>query len=79
MDTVCLTAQGKLHIVVDDEGDPTDAAELADEPGFCKKIGFIQLLFAQLHTADTAVDGSADLVIQADLRAGPFAVGDRIQ
>ena len=60
VDTVCLTAQGKFHIVVDDEGDPTGAAELADEPGLCKKIRFIQLLFAQLHAADTAVDGSAD-------------------
>ena len=78
MDALGVALQGHLHVIVDEQRHTVLLAQGVDLDGLLQKIGVTQLLFPQLHTGGTALQGTFHLLIQS-LLAHPCAVGHRVQ
>ena len=77
MHALGVALDGDLHVVVDEQRHAVALAQGMDLHGFLQKIGVAQMLFPQLHTGGTALQGAFHLFIQG-LLAHPRAVGDGV-
>ena len=78
MDALGVALQCYLNVIVDEQRHTVLLAQGVNLDGLLQKIGVAQLLFPQLHTGGTALQGTFHLLIQG-LLAHPCAVGHRIQ